>query len=148
MLGINLYINFKLISSFLGYSLNNKALAMGFGTSLDGSLSVQLPEGSATDNYNTYIYVNIVDNDNGVTTYEFALPIQVKPNSDMLADITSQLLDPNGGGSILTSLYSGNSQLATQTLLTISAALNNVNTTGLNTVTEILFFIFSFYIRV
>lgn len=110
---------------------------MGFGTSLDGSLSVQLPEGSATDNYNTYIYVNIVDNDNGVTTYEYALPIQVKPNSDMLADITSQLLNPNGGGSILTSLYSGNSQLATQTLLTISAALNNVNTTGLNTVTEI-----------
>lgn len=118
---------------FQGYYLNNQA-SVGFGTSLDGTLSLELPLGASYDSYNTYLYVNVIDNDGGVTTYQFGAPIQVNPNPNILQAITEQLLNPLGGGAILNALYSGNSQLTTQTLLTISSVLNDANITSLNTV--------------
>lgn len=101
---------------------------------MDGTLNVQLPLGASYDSYNTYIYVNIIDNYGGTTTFQLPSPVQVYPNTNLLQEVTDQLLNPNDGGSIVQALYSGNSQLTTQTLLTISSVLNAVNTSGLNTV--------------
>lgn len=94
---------------------------------MDGSLNIPLPQGASYDSYNTYIYVNIVDNDNGVTTFRLPSPVQVNPNSQILNTIIQQFLNPSMGGSILNTLYTGNSAQTTQTLLLLSSALNGAS---------------------
>lgn len=87
-----------------------------------------------------------MDNDNGVTTYRLSMPVQVNPNPGILQEITNQLLNPLGGGSILEALYSGDSQLTIQTLLTISSVLNGVNISEFNSVSLfILIYITKYY---
>jgi hypothetical protein len=111
---------------------------MGLGTNSDGTLSLQLPLGPATDGYKTYLYVNIIDNDGGTTTYQFPSPVVVNQSANLLQTVTDQLLNPTGGGNIVEALYNGDSQLTTQTLLTISSVLNSVNTSAYNTVGSVV----------
>lgn len=97
------------------------------GSNSIGSISSQLPVGAVYDSYNLYISVNIIDNDNGVTTYQIANPVVVQPAQSDLASIIQQLLDPNSANSLNSILYSGNSQLTTQTILSISSMLNGAS---------------------
>ena len=62
-----------------------------------------------------------------MTTYQIANPVVVQPAQSDLASIIQQLLDPNSQNSLNSILYSGNSQLTTQTILSISSMLNGAS---------------------
>lgn len=112
----------SIIDIFSGQQLKN-----GLGSSSLGSFSSQLPLGAVYDSYRLYIVVDIVDNDNGVTTYQIPSAVVVEPDMSLLSLISQQLSNPNAMNSLSSILNSGNSQLTTQTVLAISSLLNSVS---------------------
>lgn len=111
--------------------MQGQQAGVGLGTSLNGVLSSQnLPIGPSTDSYRLYLYVNIMDNDNGVTTYNITTPIQVQPDTSTLSNIMQELSNPTSTGTITNILASGNSQVATTVLLSVSSLLNSASSSS------------------
>ena len=110
-------------------------------------LSTQnLPIGPSTDSYRLYLYVNIIDNDNGVTTYNISTPIQVQPDTSTITNLIQELSNPSSTGTISNILASGNSQVATTVLLSVSSLLNSASSssnTSSNDVINIIFYLIS-----
>lgn len=106
--------------------MSGQQTELGLGSSLTGVLMTQLPNGAPADSNRLYIYVNIIDNDNGVTTFQIATPVQVDPDMGVLNSVIQQLSDPTNTGTINNVLASGNSQLATSVLLSVASLLNSV----------------------
>lgn len=103
---------------------------LGLGTTLTGTMSNTLPNGSPSDSNRLYLYVNIIDNDNGVTTYYIPTPVEVDPDMGALNSIIQQLSNPTSTGAINNILASGNSQAATSVLLSVASLLNVASTTN------------------
>lgn len=103
---------------------------LGLGTSMSGVLETQLPNGSPLDSNRLYIYVNVIDNDKGVTKFSLTNPVQVDTDLAVLNSVIQQLSDPTSTGAINNVLASGNSQLATSVLLSVSSLLNSVTYTS------------------
>lgn len=106
---------------------SGQQLKMGIGSSSYGSFSSKLSLGAVYDSYRSYVVVDIIDNDNGVTTYQIANPVVVKPDTSLLDLITSELSNPSGQNSLTSILYSGDSQVTTQTISAISSLLNGAS---------------------
>lgn len=108
--------------------MNLKANTLGsqtgssLGTSLNGSLNIPLSSGNPLDNNRLYFYVNVIDNDNGITVYSINTPVEVDPNSGQLTNIIASISNPTGA--LNTVLSSGNSQAVAQTLLNVATLLN------------------------
>lgn len=126
-------------------NVQGQQTGLGFGTSLTGVLSTQnLPIGPSTDSYRLYLYVNIIDNDNGVTTYNISTPIQVQPDTSTITNLIQELSNPSSTGTISNILASGNSQVATTVLLSVSSLLNSASSssnTSSNDVTNMIFYL-------
>ena len=91
-----------------------------------------MPQGAVEDNYNIYIYVNIVDNENGRTVYHLASPIQVLPNSQS-ADIFVSVIDSiDPANKIAQDLNSQNLNLVSKNVLVIASILNRHSSTLTN----------------
>ncbi len=54
-----------------------------------GNVSIQMQSWPAYDAYKYYITAKIIDNNGGITLYEFKEPISVEPNQSILEDILS-----------------------------------------------------------
>jgi hypothetical protein len=126
-------------------NVQGQQTGLGFGTSLTGVLSTQnLPIGPSTDSYRLYLYVNIIDNDNGVTTYNISTPIQVQPDTSTITNLIQELSNPSSTGTISNILASGNSQVATTVLLSVSSLLNSASSSSnasSNDVINIIFYL-------
>ena len=91
-----------------------------------------MPQGAVEDNYNIYIYVNIVDNENGRTVYHLSSPIQVLPNSQS-ADIFISVIDSiDPANKISQDLNSQNINLVSKNVLVIASILNRHSSTLTN----------------
>ena len=91
-----------------------------------------MPQGAVEDNYNIYIYVNIVDNENGRTVYHLSSPIQVLPNSQS-ADIFINVIDSiDPANKISQDLNSQNINLVSKNVLVIASILNRHSSTLTN----------------
>ena len=86
-----------------------------------------MPQGAPDDNYNIYIYVKIIDNENGVTVYHIPSPIQVLPNTQA-ANLALNLVnsvDPNN--QISQEINSKNLNLVSKNVLVLASVLNRAS---------------------
>ena len=102
---------------------------VGLGFNSNGILLTQLPLGSIYDSYKLSIYVQILDNDNGIAYY--TIPTQVTVDADVAAtqSIFAAITGSNTNSPVLTSLYSGSSQASIQNILSLSSVLNTMSLT-------------------
>lgn len=107
-------------------SLYGSEIDSGIGSSKNGELRVQLPQGAEEDEYRMSIYVQVIDNDDGSAYYWFDNPLTVEPNTsftDMLFDAMAEGADSPE----VATLFAGTPQEVTQNLLALSAALNSMS---------------------
>ncbi len=97
-------------------------MALSYNT--DGILAVQLPQGPESDSYNLYIYVNIIDESYGFTTYHLATPVQVYPNVEMVEKLlkTSMTKDPRNQAVV--NLNTGNLKTVASFVTTLTTEIN------------------------
>lgn len=103
----------------------NNFLNIQFGSNQVGKITGKLPAGPIYDNYNIYVYVKIVDNDNGVTLYNFANPVQVRQNETVIQALLDQLItaDPMSPFNQLLSI--GESEEIVQNVAMLTSFINN-----------------------
>ena len=92
------------------------------GYAKDGIFITQLPQGSELDDYKMNIYVQIIDNDNGVTIFNFENQIKAEPNMTEISGIFDGL--SGGNTEVIGKMFGGSPQQVTQNLLSLSATLN------------------------
>ena len=93
------------------------------GYTSDGVFVTQLPQGSDTNEYKMNIYVQIIDNDNGVTIFNFENQIKSEPNMTQIAGIFDALTGVSNSA-LLVEMFGGSPQQVTKNVLSLSAALN------------------------
>jgi hypothetical protein len=89
-----------------------------------------MPQGDSTDSNRIYLYVNITDNDGGVTTYNFPSPVVVNPNTTLLNTIIQQFSSTPVNVQAVTQLLTGDSQTVQSNIISICSALNSFNLTA------------------
>jgi len=89
-----------------------------------GNLSVQLPQGPMSDAHNIYLFVNIIDDTLGTTVCNLTSPIPVTPNSLLVQDLMGSISSNDMTNSIYADLNSGNLNLVTNNVVSLSTALN------------------------
>lgn len=90
--------------------------------------------------------MNITDNDGGISTFLFPSPVVVQPNVTAISSLIDQLSSTPVDPSVITSIFTGNTQNTMQSILAIASALNGLSladraamaTDGIST--EIIFF--------
>ena len=99
-------------------------MKIGLGSSEDGVLETQLPQGAVYDSYNMFMSVEIIDQDDGVAYYHIQNPVVVKPNMSFVNSMIDQLISADPKLPQNVDLFKGDSQLSIQTILSISSVLN------------------------
>ena len=99
-------------------------MKIGLGSSENGALETQLPQGAVYDSYNMFISVEIIDQDDGVTYYDIQNPVVVKPNISLVNSMIDRLISADPKLPQNVDLFKGDSQLSVQTILSISSVLN------------------------
>ena len=101
-----------------------------------GFVSLQLPQGPQSDSYFIYLSVNIIDDSDGKTNFPIKTPIQVLPcNSTSLFEL---ILGVTNGSrtkmmtTMMMELNSGNLNLISKNIITLSTYLNAQNPLGFN----------------
>ena len=111
--------------NFYAYLLDDQ-LKLGLGSSSNGALFTQLPQGAIYDSNRIYISVEIVDNDDGVAYYDLTTtPVSVNTNKTSVSGLMSDFINLNRQASPNRLLYEGESQRSIQLLLTIASTLND-----------------------
>ena len=100
---------------------------IGLGSSNNGILSTQLPLGAAYDSYYLRIYVQIIDNDNGITYYTIPIQLQVTADLESAQSIFNQIENLDSSSSFIAKLFNGRSQDNIQAILTLSSILNSMS---------------------
>jgi hypothetical protein len=61
----------------------------------NGNSAFQLPSGPESDSYKISLYVNVMDDSDGVTQYNIPTNAVVKPNNDLVNSLASSFIDSN-----------------------------------------------------
>jgi hypothetical protein len=110
--------------SFFAYYYDD-SINYGLGYNSIGNLTTQLPQGAAYDSNRLYIYVQIIDNENGVTIFNFTNPMFIDPpNSSVYAQNLNDLLSQNQYSSKVINLNTANTIQTIQTLTNAADMLN------------------------
>ena len=100
----------------------------------NGFVSLQLPQGPQSDSYFIYLSVNVIDDSDGKTNFPIKTPVQVLPcNTTSLFE--SILEVANGSSSqtmMMMELNSGNLNLISKNIITLSTSLNAQILLGFN----------------
>jgi hypothetical protein len=89
-----------------------------------GNLSIQLPQGPKSDSYRIYLFVNIIDDSLGTTVYNLTLPISVTSNKLLVQNLMGSISSNDMSNSIYADLNSGNLNLVTKNVVSLSTSLN------------------------
>ena len=83
-----------------------------------------MPQGPESDSYKIYLFVNVIDDSSGTTTYPISTPVVVTPN-DKLADDLATILATNDPSSQLNvALNSGNLNLVAKNVIALTTVFN------------------------
>ena len=83
-----------------------------------------MPQGPESDSYKIYLFVNVIDDSSGTTTYPISTPVVVTPN-DKLADYLATMLATNDPSSQLNvALNSGNLNLVAKNVIALTTVFN------------------------
>lgn len=104
---MNLFI---LIATYLGNSNPIFLDQISFGVS-----RFQLPNGPQADAYKIQIYVQILDDSDGITEFRLPNSLIVKPNNNLVNNLSNDLLNSNNdqNSSLISNLKTGNIQTTT-----------------------------------
>ncbi len=103
----------------------NNFLDIQFGSNQVGNITAKLPAGPVYDNYNVYVYVKIVDNDNGITIYNLANPVQVRQNDTIIQTLLEDLIMEDPMSSLNQVLSIGEVEKVVQNVATLTSFINN-----------------------
>ena len=88
-------------------------------------MAYELPLGPAFDKYKMYLYVEVIDNDDGSTRFEINTPVTVRENTELLADLMSSITNFDPTSETNVKLFSGKPQVVLQVVNSITSMLNN-----------------------
>jgi hypothetical protein len=99
----------------------------------NGILDIQLPQGPTTDSYRQYIFVNIIDDSNGITVFTIETPVVVTPNDALVTQLLDSLSSSDMSSQFMLNLNSGNLNLITKNIIGLSSVLNAQQMTSTST---------------
>jgi len=94
----------------------------------DGILAVQLPQGPESDSYHLYVFVNIIDESYGFTTYHIDKPVQVFPNTELVEQLFKTSLTKDPRNQAVVSLNTGNLKTVSSFVTTLTTEINQKGT--------------------
>jgi hypothetical protein len=104
------------------YLNNLNPLSIGFNS--NGVFKFQLPQGPACDSYKLSLFVNIIDNENGVTIFNLPIAVKVLSNSNVLNDLVKNVLIKNTSSDFVNTIFNGNLQSSSQAISNLISTLN------------------------
>jgi hypothetical protein len=111
--------------SYYAITAAPNAAAYCFGYSQNGIIEAYLPQGYEEDNYKLNIFVEVSDNDDGITKFEIPNSVVVEPNMAIYDDM--MLAAKDGECYQMEELFTGSSQASIQKLLATSTVFNSVS---------------------
>ena len=90
-----------------------------------GEFRTQLPQGADVDDFKMSVYVQVIDNDEGIAYYQYANQLVVEPNMTRIDQLFEGLL--NDDKEIMSSMFSGTPDEMTKNLASLSTALNSIS---------------------
>lgn len=107
-------------------SVDFNPIALNYNS--NGRLSTQLPQGPMSDLYNLHLWVNIIDDTNGVTQFKLSSPVQVTPSpTQVLSNLTRSILNNDPMSEYLWLINSGNLNLIASKLTSLIGSFNMEN---------------------
>lgn len=90
----------------------------------EGSIAIPLPEGLANDSYKLTLYVKVIDDFEGISSYTVGT-VTVLPNVTLTTELINQFFDTSGTNSVYQVLKSGNLSIVSQFIISMSIALDS-----------------------
>lgn len=87
-------------------------------------MDIQLPQGPDTDSYRQYIFVNIIDDSNGITVYYIETPIVVMPNDELTIQLINSIANNDVNSQLMIDLNSGNMNVISKNVMALSSVFN------------------------
>ena len=91
----------------------------------NGDLFIILPQGQSSDNYKLNIFVNIIDDSDGVVIYNIAQSVIVLPNDNLVTSLINSITNNDQSNQFLKELNSGNLNLVTKNIIALSSVFNS-----------------------
>ena len=101
----------------------------------NGNSAFQLPSGPESDSYQISLYVNVMDDSDGVTQYNVPTNAVVKPNNDLVNNLAGSLVDSNSGAAsnnLIQTLTKGSVQSAATFVNSFAVMLDAQTNTNLS----------------
>ena len=89
-----------------------------------GRASIQLPQGPSDDSYQIYLYVNIIDDTDGTTTFHLRNSVIVTPNNELATNLADSIKANEVNNPFLIELNSGNLNLVCKNVIALSTVFN------------------------
>ena len=104
------------------YTGNPIPIALNYNA--NGKVSIQLPQGPASDAYQIYLFVNVIDDTEGTTVYNLPTPVAVLPNNLLAASLADSISSNDPTSQILMDLNSGNLNVVAKNVIALTSVFN------------------------
>ena len=104
------------------YNTTNELMYLGFNQ--EGTIDLQFPQGNIKDNYQLYVNVYIIDNENDKSLYCVNDPIIVKPEDDNLFRVKNQIVNNEESSNFILRLMRNNLQTTTHIVNMLLTSFN------------------------
>ena len=89
-----------------------------------GNVNLQLPPGPISNSFALNLYVNIIDNDGGITVYDIPTPVYVYPDTTLIEEM-NEILNLNSNSTLYSKLLGGNIQSCAQHIVSYAITINS-----------------------
>lgn len=83
-----------------------------------------MPQGPASDSFNIYLFVNVIDDSSGTTVYTIATPVSVWPNNQLETTVVTSISTGDTNNPFLQALNSGNLNLVCKNVIALATVFN------------------------
>ena len=104
------------------FSGNKKPIALNYNS--DGYLSIILPQGPDTDAFKLSLFVNIIDDTNGITVYNILKPVVVLPNDNLVENLVDSIASNDENNQFIIEVNSGNLNLVSKNIIALTSIFN------------------------
>lgn len=89
-----------------------------------GYLSIQLPQGAIYDSFKLSLFVQIIDDSDGIIVYNIPGKIICELRDGFIAGVTEEILNNGGGSAFVKDLNSGNLQTVSKNIIAFTSIIN------------------------
>ncbi|CAF0988120.1 unnamed protein product, partial [Brachionus calyciflorus] len=108
---------------FVRNSKESSPIAINYNQ--NGTLITKLPQGLKENSYKLFVFVQVIDDSDGITIYEIPQIITVELMSGFLNDFSNQILNNPEQSNFLNDIKNGNLQDSSSSLISINSLINN-----------------------